>query len=158
MRQCMKYRWIIYVSVLFSFIGAAQVAELSQQHAVLTKDCKSIRGHTGRVIAEADEPELNRDVALAHAREVIKSVLSLEKRLAATKKLLTPEQLKKVSGHYSFLEKTCAKLKDLSAQLEKELSKENPSRAAVKRLAAVLRTEITEGNKEHQLLKKKLDI
>lgn len=135
-----------------------QTTELSKQHSLLTTQCRSIRGHAGRILAEAAQPSLNRDVASAHLSEIAKFQGQMEQQLASSKKLLTATQSQSVSAEYKSLEKTCSTIGDLVEQLQKELDKKGPDQLAVRKLATTLRSEMTGGNEVHERMKKKLGI
>jgi hypothetical protein len=149
---------ITLVSILLLLPGAAtaQKANLSRQLEQLTRDCKNIRGHAGRVVEEASQSELNKDLALAHAQEVVRNLELMERNLDATARLLTNEQHKLVRQEQESLEKTCERLKELSTRLRAALSKEKPDRLEVKKIAMELRNEMSAGNEVHQRMKKKL--
>ncbi|MBM4168614.1 MAG: hypothetical protein FJ215_05600 [Ignavibacteria bacterium] len=144
--------------VLVAAVSYSQSNALAQEHALLVKDCKLIKGHAGRVVAEASEPELNRDVALAHAEQIAKSLKDMEWHLEQAQKLLKPDQLKLVKQHHELLAKSCETLKKNSESLEKELNKSNPDRLTVKKLATALRQEMTTASGYHDALRAKLGI
>jgi hypothetical protein len=139
-------------------LALAQEAKLISEHAALTSDCKAVRGHSHGIVSEASQAELNKDVAVAQAEEVHKSLLSMKKRLETTKKLLTPDQLKTVKGHYEMLEELCADLQVQITAIKKELAKPKPDRIEVRNMAVKLRTQMRDGSAEHNVLKKKLGI
>ncbi|GEM_PF-1679819 len=149
---------LISILLLLPEGAAAQKADLSQQIEQLTRDCKNIRGHAGRVVEEASQSELNKDLALAHAQEVVRNLELMERNLDETAKLLTNEQRKLVHQEHQSLKKTCERLKELSARLRTALSKEKPERLEVKKIAMDLRNEMSAGNEVHQRMKKKLGI
>lgn len=146
----------ILMIVFFHSLTISQVSNLFQEHALLTRDCKQIKGHAGRVIAEASEPELNTDVALAHAEEISKSLTLMENHLNKAKKLLTSDQTKKVDTHHNALAKSCLRLSNIYKQLLEELMKEKPNRSTVKKLATDLRNEISFASDHHESLKRKI--
>jgi septal ring factor EnvC (AmiA/AmiB activator) len=154
----MRLAWICGVLVVWAVQAQARQPSLTELHALLTEDCKNVRGHAGRVVAEASEPELNIDLAAAHTTEVSKNLRNMEQRLQAARKLLSADQLKRVREHQEYLEKLCGRLKDLTEKLEKELSKEKPDRIEVRRTASSLRAEMDRGRQEHALLKQKLGL
>lgn len=149
---CIVFAFLVVVST------SAQVSELAQQHALLTSDCKAIRGHAKRIVEEASASELNTSVASAHCGEVAKALSSMEKRLQGTKKLLDANQAKSVAAEYTALEKLCQRLKQLSRQIEQELAKDQPDRFLVRKLAYDLRNEMTSGSEIHETMKKKLGV
>jgi len=138
--------------------GFSQDSDLAGQHSVLTTDCKSIRGHASRIIAEASEAQLNRAVALAHLGEVEKYHTRMEEHLKTSKELLTPAQLKTLKAEYEFLEKTCKNIGDLVESLQQEFDKKNEDRLAIRDLAKKLHSEMSDGYSVHERLKKKLGI
>ncbi|HXG38120.1 MAG TPA: hypothetical protein VNL36_05045 [Bacteroidota bacterium] len=149
---CIVFALLVVVST------SAQVSELAQQHALLTSDCKAIRGHAKRIVEEASASELNTSVASAHCGEVVKALGSMEKRLQGTKKLLDANQAKSVAAEYTALEKLCQRLKQLSRQIEQELAKDQPDKFLVRKLAYDLRNEMTAGSEIHETMKKKLGV
>ncbi len=150
----------VLLLVLFIFPGmlCAQSAKLIEEHTLLTNDCKNIRGHSGRIAAEAGAAAFNHDVAAAHLNEVVKYLQAMEKRLKGTKQLIAPQQLKAVAPRYSSLEKTCARLKEYSSSLQEEFAKPNPDKAKIKSLATSLREEMNSGKNVHDLLKRELGL
>jgi len=152
-------RWQILVALLsVTTMAFAQRDKLVAEHSALTADCKAVRGHAQGIVTEASQSELNRDVSLAQAHEVAKALESMEKRLATTKKLLTPEQLNSVASHHKVLEDLCSNLQKQTGDMVKELEKANPDRIKVRNMAVELRTQMKNGAAEHDLLKKKLGI
>ncbi len=151
---------IILILSLSFFLSAvlAQTTELSKQHGLLTMQCKSIRGHAGRIVAESSEPSLNREVAAAHLGEIAKFRSQMEEQLASSKKLLSTESLKSVSAEYKSLEKTCSTIEELVGKIRKELEKKEPVRSAVRELAGKLRSEMIGGYEVHERMKKKLGL
>jgi hypothetical protein len=150
----------IWLITLLGFIGVlrSQPARLIEEHTLLTNECKNIRGHAGRIVAEASEPVLNKDVAEAHLKEVLRYLRSMERRLKETKELLTPAQLKIVSPHYASLEKTCARLKEYTTKLEEEFARPRPEKGRIKSLATSLRNEMSVGKETHDRLKRDLGL
>lgn len=146
----------IMMIVSFHSITISQVSNLFQEHVLLTRDCKQIKGHAGRVIAEASEIELNTDVALAHAKEISKNLTLMENHLNQAKKFLTADQLKKVQIHHDALAKSCLRLANICKQVLEELMKEKPDRSAVKKLGTDLRNEISFASDHHESLKRKI--
>lgn len=136
----------------------SQTSELAKQHSQLTTQCKSIRGHAGRIVAETGEPTLNRDVALAHLGQIEKFREQMEQQLASSKKLLNAEQSKLVAAEYKSLGATCSAIEDFAAKLRKELEKKEPVQTSVRELAGKLRSEMSGANEVHERLKKKLGI
>lgn len=151
---------IVFLLVLFIFPGmlCAQSARLIEGHTLLTNDCKNIRGHAGRIVAEASASTLNKDVAEAHLQEVVKYLQAMEKRLKDSKQLITPEQLKAVAPRYSSLEKTCLRLKKYSSGLQEEFANPHPDKSKIKSLATSLRNEMSSGKDVHDLLKRELGL
>jgi len=149
---------VFILSLLIIATALPQGNELAQEHALLVRDCKFIKGHAGRVVAEASEAELNRDVALAHAEQIAKSLKDMEWHLEQAKKLLKPDQLKLVRQHHELLAKSCETLKKTSESLEKELNKSAPDRLTVRKIATNLRKEITTAAEYHDALRAKLGI
>ncbi len=149
---------VFVLALLIVSTSFSQGNPLAQEHALLVRDCKLIRGHAGRVVAEASESELNRDVALAHTEEIAKSLEAMEWRLEQSKKLLKPAQLKLVQQHHELLEKSCETMKKKCESLEKELNKSNPDRLTVRKLASELRKEMTTASGYHDALRAKLGI
>jgi hypothetical protein len=88
----------------------------------------------------------------------MKSLVAMERRLQQTKKLSTANQLKTVSAEYAALEKICARLKDLSEELEAEFAKSRPDKHLVRKLASDLQAEMTIGSDYHSRMKAKLGI
>jgi transposase len=146
------------LALLFAAPTPAQVSELAQQHALLTSDCKAVRGHARRIVEEASAADLNTSVAAAHCGEVVKALHSMEKRLQSTKKLLSPKQATSVAAEYAALEKLCQRLKRVSAQLEQELAKDQPDRFLVRKMALDLRNEMSTGSEIHEKIKSKLGV
>lgn len=146
-----------FALLIFPFFSLfAQVSDLFQEHALLTRDCKLVKGHANRVIAEATEHELNRDVALAHAEQIAKSLDDMQQRLQQARKMLKEDQRKAVLVHQTAIEKSCEKLHEMYNNLEKELEKQNPDRLKVRKIAIDLRNEITLATEHHASLKRKI--
>jgi len=139
-------------------LAVGQTSELAQEHSLLTTQCKSIRGHAGRIVAEAGQGSLNKDVAMAHLDQVAKFQEQMEKQLASSKKLLTPQQAKTVAAEYKSLEETCSTLGDLVEKLRKEFNEANTDKLKIRKLATQLRSEMTSGYDVHERMKKKLGI
>jgi hypothetical protein len=154
----MKYIALCCMIMVASGTLHAQASELSNQHGLLAVDCKNIRGHAGRIVAEASQSEFNKDVAAAHLNEVIRSLGMMEKRLGVTKEMLTPQQQKAVAPRYVAMEKTCARLKDLSSKLQMEFEKDQPNSKTIKELATGLRDEMTRGKETHDKLMSELKL
>lgn len=149
----------VRICILFMFLpglAIAQAPELTQQQELLTRDCKNVRGHAGRVVEEASQSELNAALARAHAGEVIKNLRAMEQQLQSVRKLYTKEQLGLVGAEQASMEKMCATLKDLAGRLEEELKKENPDRLQTRKIAMELRAEMNKGYDVHQRMKKSL--
>lgn len=154
----MKSIALIVFLFAFSLLTFAQDTDLARQHSLLTTDCKNIRGHAGRIVAEASERQLNRDVALAHLGEVAKFHELMEKQLVTSKKLLTAGDLKVVAAEYKSLEATCSAIGKLVEKLQKEFEKSEPDKLAIRDMAVKLRSEMSDGYDVHERLKKKLGI
>jgi uncharacterized protein YpuA (DUF1002 family) len=137
---------------------SAQSSDLASLHSSLTTACKSIRGHAGRIVAEASEAELNKDVAQAHLREVAHYQEEMEENLKSAQPLLTAAQRKATDAEHKALEKVCETVKDLVRKLEKEFTAAKPERRAIRELATKMRNEMTYGKEVHDQLKKKLGI
>ncbi|MBI4419143.1 MAG: hypothetical protein HY563_10225 [Ignavibacteriales bacterium] len=137
---------------------SAQSSDLASLHSSLTTACKSIRGHAGRIVAEASETELNKDVAQAHLREVAHYQEEMEENLKSAQPLLTATQRKATDAEHKALEKVCETVKDLIRKLEKEFAAAKPERRAIRELATKMRNEMTYGKEVHDQLKKKLGI
>ena len=135
-----------------------QQSILVQEHELLTRDCRMIRGHSRRVVEEASATDLNSSVAAAHLGEIAKSLHAMEKRLKETKKYLSPAQLKLVDPEYTALEKICVKLNELTVQLEREFNKEEPDKFRVRKLALELREVMASGSEQHESMKRKLGL
>lgn len=147
------------ICFLFTFLPSlaiAQTSELAQQQESLTRDCKNVRGHAGRVVEETSQSELNTDLARAHAGEVAKNLRAMEQQLQSIRKLYTKEQLGRLGADQVFMEKTCDALKGLADRLEQELKKENPDRLQARKIAMELRAEMNKGYDVHQRMKKSL--
>jgi hypothetical protein len=155
---------IVVLVFLFAFTcvlsssASAQAADLASLQSKLTIDCKSIRGHATRIVAEASGQEFNHDVAAAHLSQVAKYQASMEADLKATDKLLTDEQRKIVGAEMAFLLETCKQVGNGVRTLQKEFDSENPNTAAIRKIAGDIRNEMTQGAETHDRLKKKLGI
>ena len=148
-----------FVSLFVVFpLVFGQTSELAKQHSLLTTQCKNIRGHAGRIVAETGEATLNKDVASAHLDEIAKFHTQMELQIASSKKLLSAGQSKSVSAEYKSLEKTCSAIGELVGKLKKELEKKEPVQLTVRQLASKLRSEMSGGYDVHERLKKKLGI
>lgn len=152
-----SFALILSLSLLFPLVFS-QTSELTKQHSLLTTQCKNIRGHAGRIIAEADEAKLNRDVASAHLDEIAKYHTQMELQITSSKKLLDAGQLKSVAAEYKSLEKTCSSIGDLVVKLRKEFEKKEPAGPTVRNLAKTLRSEMSTGYDVHERMKKKIGI
>ncbi|MEX2088685.1 MAG: hypothetical protein WEB62_02900 [Bacteroidota bacterium] len=151
----------VRVCILFAFLPSltiAQASDLAQQQELLTRDCKNVRGHAGRVVEETSQSDLNTDLARAHAGEVVKNLRLMEQRLQAIKKLYNKDQSTRVRAEQASMEKACEMLKNLSGRLEQELEKEMPDRLQARKIAMELRTEMNKGYDVHQQMKKKLGL
>lgn len=154
----MKQFLFIVAVLVISDLLYPQSTRLIELHNGLTNDCKNIRGHAGRIVAEASEPTLNKDVAEAHLKEVKRYLQSMEQQLKESKELLTPQQRKSVSAHYAVLEKTCTRLKEYTSSLEEEFARPRPDKNKIKALATDLRNEMTAGKEVHDRLKRDLGL
>jgi regulator of replication initiation timing len=152
-----SFALVLSLSLVFPF-AFGQNSELAKQHSLLTTQCKNIRGHAGRVVAEAGQATLNKDVAAAHLDQIARNHTQMELQIASSKKLLDAGQLKSVSAEYMSLEKTCSSIGDLITKLRKEFEKNEPARLTVRKLAEKLRSEMSAGYDVHERLKKKLAI
>jgi len=139
-------------------LAFAQDPNLVAEHAALTSDCKAVRGHAQGIVTEASQSELNKDVTLAQAQEVVKALRSMEGRLASTKKMLTSSQLKTVATHYATLEALCTELQKQTGAIVSELQKSEPDKIKVRNMAVDLRTKMKNGAAEHDQMKAKLGI
>ncbi len=133
-------------------------ARLAAEHSELTSACKRVRGHAQRIAEEASQTSLNRDIARAHAAEVSASLRTMEQLLRSSRKLLSPEQSRLVAREYAGLDSTCASLQTLIGEIEKELDKDEPNEARVRKWANDLRRQMTEGYQLHTQVKQKLNI
>ncbi len=139
-------------------IVAAQSPDLSRHHSILTTDCKSIRGHAGRIVAEASESSFNRDVAAAHLEQIESYHSEMRERLQVVRRLLSQPQWKQVEREYQSLETTCSILDGYISALKKEFGGENPDKDRIRELAVKLRSEMSGGYDVHERMKKKLGI
>lgn len=147
---------VCFLVVFLPSLASAQPSELAQEQELLTRACKNVRGHAGRVVEETSQSELNTDLARAHAGEVVKNLRAMEQQLQSIRKLYTKEQLGRLGVDQASMEKTCDTLKDLAGRLEQELKKENPDRLQARKLAMELRAEMNKGYDVHQRMKKSL--
>lgn len=138
--------------------AATQSSELRIEQQYLTDNCKSMREYATKIAAEANKPELKREVALVHSKEVMNYLNLIEQRMKATKNLLSNEQLKTVAQEFGFMERGCSTIRELAKLLQKELEKRSPDHASVKKLAAELRMEMAGLYNIHELAKKKLGL
>lgn len=146
-----------FALLIFSFFSPfTQVSDLFQEHALLTRDGKRVKGHANRVIAETTEQELNRDVALAHAKQISISLDDMRQRLQQVRKMTKEDQRKAVLVHQTAIEKSCEKLHEMCNDLVKELGKQNPDRLKVRKMAIDLRNEIAFAAEHHSSLKRKI--
>lgn len=136
----------------------SQDSDLAALQSKLTVDCKSIRGHASRIVAEASAPEFNHDVTMAHLEQVARYQEEMEKDLKATTGLLTPAQGKATEGEISFLSSTCQSVKKIVLDLRSLLSTGSPNTDAIRRLALKLKNDMTLGAETHGKLKRKLGI
>ncbi|MEX2116529.1 MAG: hypothetical protein WEB37_06565 [Bacteroidota bacterium] len=136
----------------------AQSSDLVGLQSKLTVDCKSIRGHASRIVAEAAESAFNRDVAAAHLGQVARYHVAMESDLRSTNDLLDKEQRKRVDAEMAILLETCKHIGVEIRGLQKEFDKVRPDIAAVRRAANTIRNDMTQGVEVHDRLKKKLGI
>lgn len=136
----------------------AQSPDLAGIHSGLTTDCKSIRGHAARIVAEASKSELNVDVARAHLDQVAHYQKEMENHLKSAHALLDTTQRTSLETEHKALERVCLAVKDLVENIRKEFAKAKPDRHAIRELAVKMRNEMTYGKDVHDLLKKKLGI
>lgn len=148
------------LTALFVFFGflQAQSPDLSRHHSGLTTDCKNIRGHAGRIIAEASETSLNRDVAAAHLEQIEQYHREMRERLQIIRRLLSPAQWTQVEKEHQSLEKTCTVLDGIIKSLKKEFSGNVQDQQRIRELAVRLRGEMSSGYEVHERMKKKLGI
>lgn len=132
--------------------------DLAGFHSTLTTDCRNIRGHASRIVAEASASELNKEVAQAHLAQVAKYHDQMDLTLKQSKKSLSAQQLKAVVAEYESLEKTCAAIGEFVRKLQAELAKDDPDRMSVREIASKLRTQMSAGYDVHERLKKKLGL
>ncbi|MEX1139195.1 MAG: hypothetical protein WEB33_07470 [Bacteroidota bacterium] len=147
--------------IFFYFLSLpvfAQTSDLAGLQSKLTVDCKSIRGHATRIVAEATTQEFNHDVAAAHLNQVDKYQAAMEVDLKATSDLLNKEQREKVNSEMKFLLQTCKRVGEGVRALQKEFDKKNPDISAVRQTAAEIRNHMTQGAEVHERMKKKLGI
>ncbi len=140
------------------FLCYSQNPDLARQLSLLTTDCKNIRGHAGRIVAEANQTAFNADVARAHLDEIAKFHALMEQQLEGSKKLLQASEMKLVGAEYKSLEKTCSVIGGLVEKLQKEFQKDEADRSTVRDVASSLRAEMSSGYDVHERLKKKLGI
>jgi hypothetical protein len=152
-------RWPILICLLWTApLASAQNEKLTAEHAVLSSDCKAVRGHALGIVTEASQSTLNRDIALAQAEQVATALTGLEKRVATTKSLLSPDQLTAVASHYAVLDSICAALQREIVDIIRELKKPTPDRIKVRNMAVDLRATMKDGSLEHEQITKKLGI
>lgn len=152
---------IMRVCILFAFLPSLAIAQSSglvQEQELLTRDCKNVRGHAGRVVEETSQSDLNTDLARAHAGEVVKNLQLMEQRLQAIEKLYTKDESTRVRAEQTSMEKTCGMLQNLAGRLEQELEKEKPDRLQARKIAMELRAEMNKGYDVHQQMRKKLGL
>lgn len=154
----MKLFSLFFVCGVTASLVFAQSSDLAGLHSSLTTDCKSIRGHAARIVAEASESQFNVDVARAHLGQVARYQEKMEEHLKAARELLTPAQQNTFDTEHKALERVCSTVKDLVETMEKEFSVAKPDRRVIRELAVKMRNEMTRGKDIHDLLKKKLGI
>jgi len=155
---CMNVRFLSITLALLSAPAFAQTPDLAGYHSILTVDCRNIRGHAARIVGEASEATLNKDVAEAHLAEVAKYHDQMETTLRDSKKALSARQLKAVKVEYASLEKICTNVGKLVERLQAEFSKDKPRQLTIRELASELRNEMTSGYRLHEIMKKKLGL
>lgn len=136
----------------------AQSADLAGLQSKLTVECKSIRGHANRIVAEATAQDFNRDVAEAHLSQVARYQSAMDADLRATSDQLTDEQKKLINTELTSLLETCKQIGQEVRDLQKEFAKDRPNIEAIRRSAVKIKGEMTHGAEVHDRLKKKLGI
>lgn len=136
----------------------AQSADLAGLQSKLTVECKSIRGHANRIVAEAAAEDFNRDVAKAHLGQVARYQSAMDADLRATSDLLTGEQKGRIETELASLLETCKRIGQGVRDLQKEFEKDRPNIEAIRRSAVKIKSEMTQGAEVHDRLKKKLGI
>lgn len=136
----------------------SQQQDLAALQSKLTVDCKSIRGHAVRIVAETGETPFNRDVAGAHLEQVAKYQASMKINLEATATTLTRQQSLLVANEMKRLSEICETIGEAVKTLKELFSKENPDTHAIRRLASSLRNTMNEGYQIHERMKSKLGI
>lgn len=152
------FAFLFAFSCVLSPCASAQASDLASLQSKLTIDCKSIRGHATRIVAEAGGQEFNYDVAAAHLGQVAKYQAAMETDLKATDKLLTKKQRKNVGVEMTSLLETCMRVGEGVRTLQKEFDAKSPNTATVRKIAAEIRNQMTQGAETHDRLKKKLGI
>lgn len=136
----------------------AQSADLAGLQSKLTVECKSIRGHANRIVAEATAQDFNRDVAEAHLSQVARYQSAMDADLRATRDLLTDEQKKRINTELASLLETCKRVGQGVRDLQREFEKDNPNVETVRSAAFKIKNDMTQGAEVHDRLKKKLGI
>ena len=156
----MKNQRITALISVMSFLSAgnAQSPDLAALQSKLTVDCKSIRGHSSRIVAEASAAEFNQAVAAAHLEQVASFHTSMENDLKATAEVMTAEQQKRVAGEMKALNQICETIGKAIKDLESEFSVSAPKPDSIRRIAVGLKNEMSRGYEIHERLKKKLGI
>lgn len=150
--------FLIAFSFALSPCATAQSSDLAGIQSKLTVDCKSIRGHATRIVAEAGGQEFNHDVAAAHLSQVAKYQTAMEADLRSTENLLTRKQREDVNVEMTSLLETCKSVGEGVRTLQKEFDAKSPNTATIRKIAADIRNQMTQGAETHDRLKKKLGI
>ncbi len=148
----------IFLFLLLSSSLFAQSSELAGLQSKLTIECKSIRGHASRIVAEAAEAEFNHDVAAAHLGQVAHYQAAMESDLKSTSDLLDEKQRELVDAELTSLLGTCKRIGEGVRDLEKEFKKDRPNVETLRRGAIKIRNDMNQGAAVHERLKKKLGI
>jgi hypothetical protein len=148
----------VFFALLLPSSLFAQSSDLAGLQSKLTVECKSIRGHAHRIVAEAAAQEFNRDVAAAHLGQVARYQSAMESDLRSTSELLTKEQQVLANAEMTILLETCKRVGQGVRNLQKEFDKDRPSVEAVRSAAVKIKNDMTQGAEVHDRLKKKLGI
>ena len=150
--------FLVFFFLLLSSPLFAQSSDLAGLQSKLTVDCKSIRGHASRIVAEAAESEFNRDVAAAHLGQVARYQAAMESDLKSTSDLLDKKQRELVNAELTSLLGTCKRVGEGVRDLEKEFKKDRPNIETLRRGAIKIRNDMNQGAAVHERLKEKLGI
>jgi len=155
----MNHALIAFVSSCFLLLTAsAQSPDLANLQSKLTVDCKSIRGHAGRIVAESGEQEFNVTVAVAHLKQVANFHSSMEKDLVAIAKVLSAAQGQLVAHEMKQLDEICKSAGSRIGKLEDAFNLAAPDRETIRRESRLLRETMAQGHEIHERMKKKLGI